>query len=53
LSPFLIALTVILLGRSFWVLYVQKRGSPGVKIMTWLSAVFVVGFWTWFWLMRS
>jgi hypothetical protein len=47
LSPYLIGLTVILLGRSFWVLYVQKRASRAVRIMTWFSAVFVVAFWTW------
>jgi hypothetical protein len=52
LTPFLIGLTVVLLGRSFWVLYVQKRGSTAVKIMTWLSAAFVIGFWTWFWWIR-
>jgi len=43
----LIALSVVLLGRSFWVLYVQKRGSGVVKVLTWLSALFVVGFWSW------
>jgi hypothetical protein len=26
---------------------VQKRGSVAVKVLTWLSATFVVGFWTW------
>jgi hypothetical protein len=46
LSPVLIGLSVVLLGRSFWVLYVQKRGSTFVMILTWLSAVFVVCFWT-------
>jgi hypothetical protein len=29
------------------VLYVQKRGSRFVTILTWLSAAFVVCFWTW------
>jgi hypothetical protein len=50
LSPFLIALSVLLLGRSFWVLYVQKRGTLPAKILTWLSATFIVCFWTW-WLL--
>jgi hypothetical protein len=52
LSPFLIGLTVVLLSRSFYVIYVQKRGSRAVKIMTWLSAAFVVCFWTG-WLVKS
>jgi len=46
LTPLLVGLSVVLLGRSFWVLYVQKRGSRFVKIMTWLSAAFVVCFWS-------
>jgi len=47
LSPVLIGLSVLLLGRSFWILYVQKRGTRPVKILTWLSACFVVCLWTW------
>jgi hypothetical protein len=47
MSPVLIGLSVALLGRSFYVLYAQKRGTRPVKILTWLSAVFVVVFWTW------
>jgi hypothetical protein len=46
-SPVLIVLSVVLLGRSFWVVYVQQRGSAVVKVVTWLSALFVVGFWSW------
>jgi hypothetical protein len=46
LSPVLIALTVVLLGRSFYIIYVQKRGSLPVKVLTWCSAAFVVVFWT-------
>jgi hypothetical protein len=47
LSPVLIALSVALLSRSFWILYVQKRGTLPVHIVTWMSAVFVVCFWSW------
>jgi hypothetical protein len=47
LSPVLIGLSVLLLGRSFYVIYVQKRGSRAVAVITWLSATFVVVFWTW------
>jgi hypothetical protein len=35
------------LGRSFYVLYVTRRGSRLSAVITWLSAVFVVGYWTW------
>ena len=52
IAPVLIALTVVLLGRSFYILYVQKRGSRPVKVLTWLSATFVVCFWTWWYFLR-
>jgi len=47
ISPVLIAASVLLLGRSFYILYVQKRGTRPIKILTWLSTLFVIGFWTW------
>jgi hypothetical protein len=47
LAPVMIGLSVLLLGRGFWVLYVLKRGSRLSVAITWLSAVFVVGYWTW------
>jgi hypothetical protein len=47
LAPVLIVLAVGLLARAFYILYVRKRGSRVSYVITWLSAVFVVGFWTW------
>ncbi len=52
MSPALIGLSVVLLGRSFYVLYVQKRGTFPVKVLTWLSATFVIVFWTCYWTWR-
>jgi hypothetical protein len=52
LSPVLVALSVGLLARSFYVLYVQKRGTRAVRVLTWLSATFVVCFWTWWLLLK-
>jgi hypothetical protein len=46
LSPVLIGLSVLLLLRSFYILYVQRRGTRASTIITWISAIFVVGFWT-------
>jgi hypothetical protein len=43
----LIVLSIGLLGRSFYILYVQKRGTRVVKVVTWLAAGFVVCFWSW------
>jgi hypothetical protein len=47
LSPLMIALSVLLLGRAFYVLYVQGKGNRASAIITWLSAIFVAGYWTW------
>jgi len=47
LAPVLIGLSVALLGRAFYVLYVRKRGNRASTVITWLSAVFVIGYWTW------
>ena len=47
IAPALIVFSVALLGRSFYILYVQKRGQGAAKVLTWLSALFVAGFWTW------
>jgi hypothetical protein len=47
LAPVLIGLSALLLLRSFYLLYVRRRGSRASAVITWLSAVFVIGFWTW------
>jgi len=45
--PAMIVLSVLLLGRSFYILYVAGRGSRTSAVITWLSAAFVAGYWTW------
>lgn len=47
LRPVLLVLSVLLLGRSFYILYVKRCGNRASTIITWLSAAFVVGYWTW------
>jgi hypothetical protein len=47
LAPVLIVLSVLLLGRAFYVLYVRRRGTRVSAALTWASAVFVAGYWTW------
>jgi hypothetical protein len=47
LAPVLIVLSVVLLGRSFYILYVKRRGTRAAAVITWLAAAFVVGYWTW------
>lgn len=36
---------MLLLGRSFYSLYVQKRGTRASKIVTWGSALVIAGMW--------
>jgi hypothetical protein len=52
LSPFLIGVTAVLLGRAHYVLYIVKRGNRFSTIVTWLTTVFVIGFWTWQWILK-
>jgi hypothetical protein len=47
LAPVLIGLSVLFLLRSFYVLYVRRSGTRATAVITWSSAVFVVGFWAW------
>ena len=47
LAPLLIAVSVLLLGRSFYILYVRRSGTRATEVITWLAALFVVGYWTW------
>jgi hypothetical protein len=47
LAPVLIGLSAVLLLRSFYLLYVRRRGTRASAVIFWLSAAFVVSFWTW------
>jgi hypothetical protein len=47
LSPLLISVSILLLGRSFYILYVHRRGTRASAVLTWLSAAFVIGYWAW------
>ena len=47
LAPLLIGLSLLLLARAFYILYVQRRGNRVSRIITWLSATLILGFWSW------
>lgn len=47
LWPVMLGLSLLLLGRAFYVLYVQGRGNRTSAVITWLSAVFIAGYWAW------
>jgi hypothetical protein len=48
LSPVLLCASVLLLLRSFYVIYVRNIRSRSTVIVTWCSLAFMVGFWTWY-----
>jgi hypothetical protein len=49
LTPLLVGLTVVLLGRAHYVMYVLKRRNRFSLVTTWTATVFVTSFWTWQW----
>jgi hypothetical protein len=52
LSPVLIGITAVFLGRSHYTIYVSKRGNRFSLVTTWLATLFVIGFWTWQWALK-
>ena len=48
LSPVLLCASILLMARSFYVIYVKKISSRATVIITWCALVFMVGFWTWY-----
>jgi hypothetical protein len=47
IAPVLIALSIVLIGRSFYVIYVRGKGTWTTIVIAWSAFVFMVGFWTW------
>jgi hypothetical protein len=48
LSPLLLCASVLLMGRSFYIIYVRKTTTRLTTILTWFSLLFMIGFWTWY-----
>lgn len=47
LAPVMIGVSLLLLGQAFFILYVRGRGTRASKIITWASALVMVGYWSW------
>ena len=47
IAPLLLCASVLLIGRSFYVIYVRGIRTPATVVMAWSALVFIVGFWTW------
>jgi hypothetical protein len=48
LSPVLLCASLLLMARSFYVIYVKKVTTRLTTVITWLACIFMVSFWTWY-----
>jgi hypothetical protein len=48
LSPLLLCASVLLMARSFFVIYVRNIRTRTTVVVTWCSFAFMAGFWTWY-----
>jgi hypothetical protein len=48
LSPLLICASLLLIGRSFWMIYVRQVATRTTTIVAWCSLLFMIGFWMWY-----
>ena len=47
IAPVLLCASALLIGRSFYVIYVRGMRTPATVVIAWSALVFMVGFWTW------
>jgi hypothetical protein len=47
IAPLLLCASVLLIGRSFYVIYVCGIRTRATVAIAWSALVFMVGFWTW------
>jgi hypothetical protein len=47
IAPVLICVSIMLIGRSFYVIYVRGISTRATVVITWSALVFMAGFWTW------
>jgi len=47
IAPVLLCASVLLIGRSFYVIYVRGMRTRATVVITWCALVFMVGFWAW------
>jgi hypothetical protein len=48
LSPVLLCASILLMLRSFYMVYVRRIRSRSTVIITWFAFTFMVGFWSWY-----
>lgn len=44
-TPYLLAVSVLFLGRAHYLIYVKRRGSRASRVVAWLSTVMALSLW--------
>jgi hypothetical protein len=47
IAPVLLCASALLIGRSFYVIYVRRIRTRATVVIAWFALVFIVGFWAW------
>ena len=47
IAPVLLCASALLIGRSFYAIYVRGIRTRATVVIAWCALVFMVGFWTW------
>jgi len=47
IAPVLLCASVLLIGRSFYVIYARGIRTRATVVIAWSALVFMVGFWAW------
>ena len=47
IAPVLLCASAVLIGRSFYVIYVRGMRTRATVVIAWSALVFMVGFWSW------
>lgn len=45
LMPYLLGLSILLLGRAHYLIHVRRQGAPWTRWVVWISTVLVVVLW--------
>ena len=47
IAPVLLCASALLIGRSFYLIYMRGIRTPATVVIAWSALVFIVGFWAW------
>jgi hypothetical protein len=47
IAPVLLCASILLIGRSFYVIYVRQVRTRATVVIAWCALTFMVGFWSW------